>query len=58
MKKPVKSETPEQRLTRALARMNALIDQGYEYPDAQYKAAAECGVSHEDLGFAYDEQYA
>ena len=57
MKKPVKSETPEQRQARALRRVNALIDQGYEYPEAQYKAAAECGVSYEDLGFAYDEQY-
>ena len=52
---PAKSRTM---LAGALERMNYLISIGREYPDAQYHASVEFGVSAEDLQAEYDAERA
>ena len=43
--------------TKAYAYMMQLIDQGYEYPDALYKASTEHNVSENILQDAYDQAF-
>lgn len=40
----------------ALEYLIQLIDDGYEYPDAQYKASQKFKVSSEELQERYDDQ--
>ncbi|MNF20813.1 hypothetical protein D3C87_616150 [compost metagenome] len=40
----------------ALEYLIQLIDDGYEYPDAQYKASQKFKVSAEELQERYDDQ--
>lgn len=47
--------TPEEQ--RALRLMNKLIEQGYEYPDAEWKVSRETGFSCEAIQELYDSQY-
>lgn len=41
----------------ALDYLNALVAQGWEYPDAHSKAAMKHGVDADDLQVEYDRQY-
>jgi hypothetical protein len=42
---------------KALDYLDQLIDQGYEYPDALYKASSRFKVDHNALQDAYDGIY-
>lgn len=44
------------RLESAFSYMISLIDEGYEYPDAQWKAAYKFSVDCSELEQLYDEQ--
>lgn len=54
MKKPA---ALPQTIDAALIELNRLISVGWEYPDAQHHAADKCGISHIELGIAYDKQF-
>lgn len=41
----------------ALEYLNALIEQGIEYPDAIYQASEQYKVNHDDLQAEYDNQF-
>ncbi len=41
----------------ALRALNKLIEQGWEYPDAQYKVSREKGINYEALQELYDSQF-
>lgn len=43
-----------ERLSKALATLNDLLSAGYEYPDAEYKAARQHKANQGDLRAAYD----
>jgi hypothetical protein len=47
--------TPDEQ--RVLRRMNALIYQGWEYPDAEWKVSRETGFSCSTIRELYDSQY-
>lgn len=49
-------QTPSDRLDNALAALNALIADGFEYPDAHTKVAIEHGVDGDALRDAYDDR--
>ncbi len=42
---------------KALALMNKLIGEGWEYPDAQYKVSRDVGLSYEAVQELYDAQF-
>lgn len=44
-------------LANALEYLNALIEQGIEYPDALYQASQQYKVNHDDLQTEYDNQF-
>lgn len=48
--------TMEERITAAAQYMRELIDAGWEYPDAQWKAATARGVEANALADEYDNQ--
>ena len=52
----VSLNSPEITLELALRYMLKLIAEGYEYPDAQWKATQRYNVSADDLTEAYDAQ--
>lgn len=52
----VNLNSPEITLELALRYMLKLIAEGYEYPDAQWKASQRYHVSADDLTEAYDAQ--
>ncbi|NVM80067.1 hypothetical protein FHW83_005912 [Duganella sp. SG902] len=41
-------------MSQALEYLRALIAEGWEYPDAEYKAARKFGVSADELRDEYD----
>lgn len=43
-----------QHINNAVAYMRALMEQGWEYPDASAKAAVKFKVAQEDLGAEYE----
>ncbi|MDI6976536.1 hypothetical protein [Serratia sp. Se-RSBMAAmG] len=43
-------------IDKALVYLNALIREGYEYPDAHTKAVLKYNVDGDDLSEAYDNQ--
>lgn len=45
------------RMQRALHVLNALVKEGVEYPDAEYRAATRMHVDHTELRAAYDAQF-
>lgn len=47
--------TPEEQ--RVLRRMNDLIAQDWEYPDAEWKVSQETGFSCSAIGELYDSQF-
>lgn len=44
-------------MEQALNYLNALINQGMDYSDAQHKASAKYGVDADTLQQAYDDQF-
>jgi hypothetical protein len=44
-------------MEQALQYLNQLIEQGMDYPDAQYKAATRHSVDADALQQAYDDQF-
>ena len=47
-----------ERLSKALATLSDLLSAGYEYPDAEYKAARQHKANQDDLRAAYDDMCA
>ncbi len=45
-------------MSKALVYLNALIAQGWEYPDAHAKAATTFAVDSVELQHLYDQQHA
>lgn len=43
------------RIAQALYYLRDLLDQGWEYPDAEHRAATKYSVKHAHLRDAYDE---
>jgi len=45
------------RIQKALAYLNVLIAQGWEFPEACYRAVGRHGVKYSELQAAYDAQF-
>lgn len=44
-------------MQKALQYLNSLIEQGIDYPDAQYKASAKYNLDADALQQTYDDQF-
>lgn len=52
----VRCKAKEKIMSAALDYLEKLIREGWEYPDAEYKAACKFGVSADELRADYDRQ--